>query len=195
MITLGVIAVQTDAVSVLYTVTGVLATVVSFFILLSRKRSRMIGVKLTTDVLWSANYFLKGAIAFSGCAQNAIAIIRDSVFYLKGKKKWASSPVWLWVFLLFFATMPLYTWAGYHSLIPPTASVLATLGFYFNDPHHTRVINLFAQSMMIAYAVIVMNWFAIVCSSVTLISAVIGLIVDYRVKRRIDSKPQPRDAG
>ncbi|MBQ7565800.1 MAG: YgjV family protein [Oscillospiraceae bacterium] len=179
----------------MYIVTGVLATVVSFFILLSRKRSRMIGIKLADDVLWSANYLFKGAVAFTGCAQNAIAIIRELIFYFRGKKKWASSPVWLWAFLLFFATMPLYTWAGWHSLLPAAASILSTLGFYFKNPHHTRIINLFVQSMMIAYAAIVTNRFALVSSAVTLLSAVIGLIVDYRVKKRIQNKPQPLDAG
>lgn len=169
---------------VFYIITGILATIVAFFILLSRKRSNMIGLKLADDVLWSANFFFKGSIALTGCVQNAIAIIREIIFYFKGKKKWASSPVWLWLFILFFATMPIYTWAGWLSLIPAVASIFSTIGFYFKNPHNTRILNLFVQSLMIVYASLVYNVFSIVCSSVMLLSAIIGLIVDYRVKKK-----------
>lgn len=173
-----------DTLYVFYIITGVLAVIVAFFILLSRKRSNMIGLKLADDVLWSANFFFKGSIAFTGCVQNAIAIIREIIFYFKGKKKWASSPIWLWVFILFFATMPIYTWAGVKSLIPAVASILSTLGFYFKEPHYTRIMNLFVQGLMIIYASLVINYFSIVCSSVMLLSAIIGLIVDYRLKKK-----------
>ena len=169
---------------VFYIITGVLAVTVSFFILISRKRSSMIKVKLATDVLWSANFFFRGSIALTGCVQNAIAIIREIVFYYRGKKKWASSPVWLILFILFFATMPIYTWVGWLSLLPAVVSILSTIGFYFKKPHNTRIINLFVQSLMLLYASLVSNVFSIVSSSVKLLSVFIGLFMDYRDKKK-----------
>ena len=182
-----------DTLYVLYIVTGVLGTAVAFFIFLSRKRDRMICFKLADDVLWSLNFFFKGAIAFAGCAQNAIAIARELIFYFKGKKKWASSSVWLWLFILFFATIPLYTWAGAKSILPAVASILSTIGFYFRNPHNTRIINLFAQTIMIVYASLVYNYFSLVCSSGMLLSAFIGLIADVRDKNKAREEALPKE--
>ena len=169
---------ENSALYILYIITGVLAIIFTFFILIWKKRNLMLIFKLADDVLWSLNFFFKGAIAFTGCAQNGIAIAREIIFYFKGKKKWASHPIWLILFILFFATMPIYTWAGWISILPAIASILSTIGFYFKNPFHTRLINLAVQSISITYAVLVWNIFSLICASVMLLSAIIGLIID-----------------
>lgn len=170
----------------LYIISGILAIGLAFFILISRSRSKMLGFKLADDILWALNFFFKGSIAFTGCAQHSIAILREIVFSFKGKKNWANSPVWLAVFILFFVTMPIYTWAGVISVMPAVASILSTIGFYFKNPHNTRLINVLVQPIMITYAWLVTNYFSLLCSSITLISTVIGLIIDVREKRKLN---------
>ena len=69
---------------------GVLALGENAFIFLSRKRERILQLKLLSDILWMGNYLLLGA--YTGAALNGIAILRELVFLQRDCRRWFSSP-------------------------------------------------------------------------------------------------------
>ena len=77
---------------------GVVGVVECFFIFYSKTREQILFFKFLCDVIWLTNYLLLGNI--TGSVINGINMVREVVFYHRGKKKWATSHIWVAVFLI-----------------------------------------------------------------------------------------------
>ena len=87
---------------------GVLALGENAFIFLSRKRERILQLKLLSDILWMGNYLLLGA--YTGAALNGIAILRELVFLQRDCRRWADAPWWPVFFAAFSWISPILEW-------------------------------------------------------------------------------------
>ena len=85
---------------------------------------------------------------------NGIAVARELIFYNRGRKKWASHIVWLFVFIGAMGISPVLTWQGPISILPAIGSSLAVMAFYCKRPTHTRIFGLFAQTLWLIYTVV-----------------------------------------
>ena len=160
-----------------FVISGALALALTLLVYAVRGKQRILEIKTVVDSLWLVNYLAKGAIAYSAAAQAILCVARNLVFYSRDKgKKWASGSVWCWVFLLFFATTPIYTWIGPASLIPGAASVLSTLALYQPNVQRTRWAVMLASFLCIFYQIFINNPFGICSNCIAVLSAVIGLV-------------------
>lgn len=175
-------------------VLGFVLAFVSFFTYIARKRSHILIVKLISDVLNVLQQALLGAI--TGSVLNIVAVFREIVFYNKGTRKWASGIWWLFLFIVLMGISPLLTWTGWVCLLPAVGSILAVIGFYINNTTHTRIIGVFAQTLWLIYSIYTVNYGAILCNSLLIVSAIVGLSIDlyeYLKKRR--NKDEVEDKG
>jgi hypothetical protein len=167
---------------------GFVAIGENFLIFLSNRRERILIFKFISDVLWAANNILLGG--YTGAILNVVAMGRETVFYNRDKRRWASSPIWLAVFLLVTAVSPVMSLIsgkeGWYAILPALGSMAAVIGFYSRKPAITRYVSFLANGLWLIYAVFVHNISSIVCNIVLLTSAVTGLILAYVNKKRIE---------
>ena len=160
---------------------GLCLCVLSFFIYYVKKREHILITKLIADVLSGIQQAMVGAS--TGALINGIAAIRDLIFYHRGRKKWASHIVWLFVFIFAMSISPILTWQGPISILPATGSTLAVIAFYCKRPVHTRLFGLFAQTLWLIYTIVTFNLVAALQNMIQIVAALLGLLRDYQEYR------------
>lgn len=169
---------------------GVIGVVECFFIFYSKTREQILFFKFLCDVIWLANYLLLGNV--TGSVINGINMAREVVFYHRGKKKWATSHIWVAVFLIANLTSPTYSLIsgteGLYALLPAAGSALNVFAFYHSKPQATRFIGFAAQGLWLTYTLFAANYTATAANVVLIISAVLGAIRQYRADRKEKQK-------
>lgn len=159
---------------------GVILAGLSFFVYVQKSRGKILVTKLTLDFL---NVFQQAMVgAYTGSVINGIAVLREFVFYHKENKKWASSKVWLIVFLLLMATASIFSWQGYASLFPAIGSSFVIVGFYCSDPRLVRILGIIGQSFWVLYSCLIFNLGGIIGSSLCILGGILGLIGHKKIK-------------
>ena len=167
---------------------GIVISFIGFFVYFGKKRSTLLASKLSLDVGYFFQQIMIGA--YTGAALNLVATFREVVFYNRGKHRWASHRVWLYIFILLTLISPVLTWLGPVSLLPAIGSVLSVISFYCMNTHHMRIFGLFAQSLWLTYNILMMNIGLLISTAVQLVAVIVGLIRDY-----VDMRKSKRDAN
>ena len=156
---------------------GFVLIVIGFFVYYSKKRSTILAVKLTTDVICVFQQAMIGA--FTGSLLNGIAVFREVVFYNRLDKKWAAHRFWLYFFLVLMGLAPVLTWEGWISLFPALGSVCAVISFYMKNPTHIRIAGLGTTVLWLFYCIFTNNVGGIIQNIINLISIFIALTRDH----------------
>ena len=145
---------------------------VSLFLIYQQKsRKNIILCKLSADIFWIAHYFLLGA--YAGVIPNAVGFFREIVFYNRGKRKWADTPVWVLVFILINLALGLHTFSVWYNIIPITASALVTISLWINKPNLTKLITVPVCIAFFIYNIFVGSYMGMVNESISVISIAI----------------------
>lgn len=159
-----------------------LATFITAYLIYSRKkRSSILITKLVQDSLWIAHYILLGL--WTPAAASSVSVARECVFYNNGKK-WASSRVWLFIFLALYLTSAALTWKSVWSIFPALSSCCSTVGFWLKKPRNIRLMSLpaiaFDLTYNIAYGHSPAVYLSLLIMTVSVISA---LVRDIRTEK------------
>ena len=160
---------------------GIVLSVVGFFVFLAKTRKGILIAKLICDGGYCLQQLMIGAT--TGAMINAIAVLRDIVFYLRNDKKWAAHRFWLYFFVVVMGLSPVLTWMGPVSILPAAGSVIAVFGFYCQKPLHTRLLGLLAMIPWLLYAMIITNYGLMLTCTIQIVSAVLGLLRDLRTAK------------
>ena len=156
---------------------GAAAIAEGFCIYFSRTRQRILIFKFISDLLWCCNYLCLGNL--TGALLNVVGMTREAVFYLRDKKKFFDSPLWLLFFLIATAASPAYSLLsgkeGLLALLPAAGSTLSTVGFYQQKPQRIRVIGLAVQTLWLLYSLFSHNLTATVGNTVMIVSSLAGM--------------------
>ena len=167
---------------------GIVIAIIGFFTYSSKKRETILLVKGATDVLSTVQQVLIGAL--TGATITLVAILRSFVFFNRERKKWASHKFWLWFFVITIGSSPLFTWAGFESLLPAMGSVIMVFGFYNLNPHNTRIMALFGHGLWLIYGIVRFNLGTIISNVIYITAAIVGLVNDYKTKKQIEGRLQ-----
>ena len=135
---------------------GYIAIFEGIFIFISKKRSRIIILKFISDFLWAINHFLLKA--YSGAFLFVSGMARETVFFFRGKYKWANSKLWLFLFLILSIISPLLKWQGLVTILPAIGTIIAVFGFYSQKTMTNKSLNLIAQLLWLIYGICIMNY-------------------------------------
>ena len=124
---------------------GIACSLLSFQ---QKDRKRVMLFQMTASALFCIQLFMVGAIT-GGCI-DSISFIRTVVFS-QNDKKWASSPAWLWVFIVAMIVTGLLTWQNAWSILPILGSVLSTIALWMKKSSHIRGISLFVGPCWLVY--------------------------------------------
>lgn len=167
-------------------VIGFVAVAENLLIYLSNRRERILLWKAVSDALWLVNYLLMGG--FTGAMLNAVALVREGVFSLRGKAKWADGK---WIPALFLALTwlsPALEWINggaftWLPLLPAFGSMIFVLGFYVKNTVFTKASSLVGNALWLTYAILIGNTAGLVGNVLMLASALIGLWRERQAKQ------------
>ncbi len=175
-------------------IVGLAAVIENLFIFTSNKRERIIVLKIVSDMLWVVQYALFGTP--TGSVLNLIAVGRETVFYNRGRRKWADSPAWMWFFIAIMLASPVYesVTSGFTPLLllPAVGSALAVVGFYCQKTAVTKAFLLVASLAYLVYNSITGNFMGVLGTAAPVVSTSIGLIHELfrgRGKRAEEEAP------
>lgn len=161
-------------------VLGFIGVALNMAVYQQKKRNRLLIIKLVSDVVWTLHYGLMGN--YSGAAVTTIGIARESTFLAIDKKGIDRRPF----LLVFFACACIsvwFTWGGWFSVLPATASFLSVISFWQQKPRVSRLLALPISACMLTYSISVGSMAGIANEVFTVSSTVIG-IVRHDIKRR-----------
>lgn len=167
-----------------------LAMAESFFIYQCRDRKKMVALKLIDDVLWTLHFFLIGG--YTATLTTGIAIIRELIFFQKGRKRWASSILWAFGFSAVFAACAPLTWEGLYSLLPAVASIVTTWVFWINKTSLAKLILLPSTLCMLGYTIVFTSYSGILTQIVSIASIAVYFVKPI-IGNRMHSKGVKKD--
>ena len=174
-------------------IVGFIPLVLSLITFALTKRKHILVSKTLSDFTSAIHFFLLGEIV--GGMVCVINTARGTIFYQRGKAKWASHIVIPIIFCVATLATSFIRWNGAISLLPTCGSVLAVIGFWFNNPRYIKLFNLPAITLWLIYSILIgsisttlINAFSIIT---ILVSMVIDLIKSARLKKAKANETAP----
>lgn len=161
---------------------GVVNIGVVLFTYSRKTRQGILITKLISDALCVVQQAMIGA--FTASLVNVVNFSRDIVYYHKGYKKWATHVAWLFFFLIATSITPLLSWQGWFSVLPAVGSCIAAIGLYCTKTYITRLMTIATMICWIVYSCILFNPGALIASILSILSAIIGLVRDYKAYKQ-----------
>ena len=98
--------------------------------------------------LFMVHYVLLGA--FTGAVMNIVSALRSVVFSNKDKK-WASSPVWVYIFIAASIALGIATWDNAFSICPTLALIVNTIALNMKSTKLMRRFILPSDALWLTY--------------------------------------------
>jgi hypothetical protein len=165
---------------------GLVPSVIAFVSLQTGSRKRILTLQVLCCVLWSSHYALLGA--YTGVAINLLGLLR-AVVCACNDKKWASSRLWLALFLVCYAASPLLTWDGPYCLLIGGAMMLTTVALWTRDMRLTRLLYLCNSPLVLIYNLFAHSYSCAAIEVVALISYIIAVWRFDLRRPRADHQP------
>ena len=162
---------------------GFAGIIVNALIYQQSDRSSILKIKLTSDVLWAAHFFMLGA--YSAAAVACIGILREFVFM---RRKKLSSLIFF--LILSFASAAL-TWKGPACVLPSIASATSVVSFYIGNSLLTRLLSFPISACMGTYSALNGSIAGIANEILTVASSAAALFIYCRQRKKLaESAPQ-----
>ena len=140
-------------------------------------KKKLIVIQTAATATMCLQYLLIGA--YSGFALNIVCIIRNILFCHRDKR--LLSGKWMpFAMAVVMAAVSALSWEGYHSIIIVAGLMINTVCMAFCDAQGLRKSILVTCPMVIVYNVIERSYSGIISESVSLCSAIIGIIRHVR---------------
>ena len=152
---------------------GLLAAGFIFASYQQRGRKKILILQIISGALFTVHFLLLGA--YSGAAMNLLGTLR-SLVYSQSDKRWAKSPVWLFVFIAAFSAAGVLTWSGLKSILPLIAMLLTTVSLWLKSPRLIRAVTFPSSPMWLAYNVLVRSYSGILTECFVTTSLTIAII-------------------
>lgn len=188
------------------TVFGWVNVVFCLLIYISNKRSRILALKLSSDVFSSLNLIMCSFRA-AGALACLTAIFREIIFFFRTKKKWADHRIWLFVVI---AALSLTSVADFAlrgafnplALLPTVGSMIAAVGLFSKNTLRMKILVLIGSIPYLFYNIYSIesgiitvnpNIPGIAATSLQLISLTIGLLHESEAGRKRKAPVSKRD--
>ncbi len=172
---------------------GIVAMVVAISSFQQRTQKRIVLFQLVSSVLFCTHFLMIGAL--TGGILNGIGMVRAAIFAKRDTKRWAASPVWIYIFtgifivvyglnFTVFGVAP--TWQNFVlELLPVLGMVATTVAFRMEKAAHVRVLSLISSPLWLVYNVLQGSLGGVLTESFSLTSIVIGMVrLDIQTKDR-----------
>lgn len=177
---------------------GILLIFPSMFFLFPRDKRTILKIKLFLDIMNTIQYTLLGA--YAGAALNLVMCGREIIFLNKGRRRWADSHVWFFVFIFLVLVSPVYSIVsgkeGWLAIMPACGSVIAVIALGQENPHRLRILAVVGSVPWLIYAIITGNIGAIITNILSVTAGTIAVFKNLAKdgligKRRLEKENMP----
>ena len=158
---------------------GLVGLVLSLLSFQQKKRKNIMLCQMTASLAFCTQLFMLGAIT-GGCV-DLISTVRTAIFANNGKK-WATSRLWLYLFILLMIGAGILTWENAWSLLPILGAVLSTVALWMKEERYIRLISLFVGPCWLIYNLVNGAYTGALNELLAMTSIVIGMIRHDRKK-------------
>jgi uncharacterized membrane protein len=154
---------------------SILAVVVGFIAFQMKTPKKMLALQIATGLIFSAHYLLIGAMTAS--VLNLISAIKYVCYYIRDKrqKKTLFAPIFFTVLVIISSIL---TWDSWWSMFIMVGLVINTVSFAIPNAQLIRKLNLIKSPLCLIYNIAVLSIGGIFYESFTLISSIIGIIIN-----------------
>jgi hypothetical protein len=163
---------------------GAVALIFVFLAWNAKERKNIFILQSINLVLFIAHYWLLAAPA--GAAMCVVVLGRNFVFSQKGKKSWASSPLWLYVFIILSVGVLAVFWKGWTTVLPVAAVIISMYAMWKDSPAEMRWFMFISCLVWVPYTIIVQSWPGLLSQVVGISGILLGM---YRLDRKQPSEP------
>lgn len=154
-------------------IVGLVGLVLSLLSFQQSNRKRIMIFQMIASLSFSAQLFMLGAIT-GGCL-DIISFVRTLIFS-KNDKKWAKSPIWLFVFIAIMVITSILTWHNIYSILALAGSVLSTIAFWMKTPKNIRLVSLMVGPCWFVYNILNHAYTGAINELIAMASIVISLL-------------------
>lgn len=152
---------------------GILNIILVFTSYQMKSDKKILFTNLAVCAVFVIHYILLGAI--TAAAMNGVCILRN-VTYLRKDKKFYMPRLFPIFFAIVMLVFGVYTSNGIHSVLIIFGLVINTLCMSFKNPQNIRKSILITSPMVLLYDIIEHSVGGSVCESISIVSAVVGII-------------------
>ena len=134
---------------------------------------RIMLMQVLTAAFFSIHYLLIGG--FTACVLNAVAVIRNMVFYHKDKKIFQGNYITI-IFCIVMAGLGIFSWNAWFSVFFVVGMFFNTLSFSFTNPQATRKMLFIASPLLLIYDIFAFSIGGMVTEFLSIISCIAAFI-------------------
>ena len=148
-----------------------------------KTRKKMLFCLIFDGLFYFIQYILLKA--YTGAFTNLISIARVITFNKKGSNSFFKKNYILYIIILLYIIVGIYTYDGIISLLPTIATVIYTVALWQDDTKIIRYGSIMMFSMWLLYNIIVQAYISAVVEGILLIGTLISIIkFDFMNKKQ-----------
>jgi len=151
---------------------GIVAIIFGFLTFQMKSREKLVLLQIFAAGSFALHYLLIGA--YSGMAMNAVAMVRNIVFYFIGREKPVPKILSV-LFTVVLGVMGILSWHAWYSIFMVLGLLINSYCMSLSNPNTIRKSILVTSPLVLIYNCIVFSVGGIIYESVAVISAMIGL--------------------
>lgn len=167
-------AAELNVTFVLAQVIGFIATGIAISSFQAKRRLTLIGMQTVSNLLWMVHYLMLGSL--SAVFANLIGTVRNVIYGLRGKYKFADSKIVPAVSIIAFIISGVFTYTNPFDILPMLAMIFASIAFFVKDEKIIRYISVFIAVSWLAFGIYAGSIAGIVSDGSTLVSIIIAII-------------------
>ena len=152
-----------------------------------RMRINILIFQSLSNLFWILQYFLLGTL--SAVIALALGILRNVVYMLRGRVRFADSVAVPVIFSALFAVMAFFTFGNIFDLLPAFAMIAASLAFFCKKEQHIRFISLFVAASWLTFGISAGSIASMIADSLTFIS-ILTSVIRYHKQRKNNGTEQ-----
>ena len=137
---------MTDIISQIIGIAALCVTIICYQF---NDQKKILIMQIIASVLFMTNLALRDAMA--GALLNIHGICRALVFYQRGQRKWADSPLWAVFFSVLAVVCVVVTWKSPLDILPAVGTIFTTVAYYMTDAKWIRRLTLPSPPMWFVY--------------------------------------------
>lgn len=166
-----------------YVVSQFISVVASVLLLLSfqcKNHRGIVTMHTFSGFLFAVQFLMIGA--YSGAVSNFIGMVRNAVYYFRGKNKYVDHIACPTIFAVFTIIGAAFTYEGITSVLPLIAMIYSSYVMWIPKAQDLRALSLPIRLMWIVYNISCQSYVACITEMLSGTSIIIGLL-RYREKR------------
>ena len=166
--------VEIDLVFILAQAVGFIATGVAIYSFQAKHRVTMLTMQTASNLMWMVHYFMLGSL--SAVFANFIGTVRNIIYGMRGKYKFADSKIVPAVSIIAFIIAGIFTYTTPFDILPTLAMIFASIAFFVKEERLIRCISVFIAISWLVFGFYAGSIAGIISDGSTFISIVIAMI-------------------